>query len=95
VWPFRVVVDPPCFNDPACSGQAVEEVLAEAFVANRRLNTLDEPVLLRLAGADVTPHNIDLFSCQHSITCDVSSVPLSLTTKRRTGACSTTRHSRL
>ena len=32
MWAFGVVVDPPCFDDPACRGQAAEQVLVQAFI---------------------------------------------------------------
>src|SRR5437588_10382429 len=55
VWAFRVVVDPPCVDDPTCRGQAGEYMLVEALVAEAAVEALHEPVLLRLARRDVLP----------------------------------------
>ena len=39
VWAFGVVVDPPCFDDPARRDQAAEQVLVEAFIPEPAVNT--------------------------------------------------------
>ena len=44
VWAFGVVIDPPCFDDPACRGQAAEQVLVEAFIAEPPVEASYEPV---------------------------------------------------
>ena len=73
-----VVVDLPCFDDPSRVGQAAEQMLVEAFVAQAAIEGFDEAVLGRLAGRDVTP--LTRWSCcQASDAREVSSVPLSLT----------------
>ena len=53
MWSCGVVVDPPGFDDPAGLGQAGEQMLVEAFVAQPAIEGLDEAVLRWLAGRDV------------------------------------------
>ena len=42
MWAFDVV-DPPCFDDPACRGQAAEEVLVRHSSRNRPLKLSTNP----------------------------------------------------
>ena len=51
--PVFVIVDPPLFDDTACSSHAAEQVLVETFVAEAAVQALDEAVLGGLAGRDV------------------------------------------
>lgn len=55
VWSFGVVVDPPCFDDPARLRQVGEQMLVEAFVPQPTIEGLDKAVLGWLAGCDVVP----------------------------------------
>ena len=50
-----IIVGPPSFDDPPGCGQALEDVLIEAFVAQATVQALDECVLHWLAGGDVVP----------------------------------------
>ena len=61
-----VVVDPPCFDDPAGLRQCPEEVLIEAFIAEARVERFDEPVLRGFARCDVMPFDtVLLLPFQH------------------------------
>src|SRR3978361_1387138 len=60
MWAFSVVVDPPCFNDSPCRGQAAEQVLVKAFIPEPTVEAFHEPVLLRLARRDVVPQHRSL-----------------------------------
>ena len=60
VWALGVVVDPPCFNDPACRNQAAEQVLVQAFVPEPTVEAFHKPVLLRLTRCDVVPQHRSL-----------------------------------
>ena len=51
VWAFGVVIDPPCFDDPARRDQAAEQVFVEAFIPEPAVEAFHKPVLLRLPGA--------------------------------------------
>jgi len=63
----RVVVAPPCFDDPAGRGQAAEQVLIEAFVAEPAVEGFHDPVRLGLAQRDVVPrHPATVASFEHS-----------------------------
>lgn len=53
--PLRIVVDPPCLDDPAGVFQAGEQMLVEALVPQPPVEALHEAVLHRLAGLDVMP----------------------------------------
>ena len=53
VWAFGVVIDPPCFDDPACRSLAREQMLVDAFIPEAAVEALDEPVLLGLSWRDV------------------------------------------
>lgn len=50
-----VVVMAPAGKHPAGVGEAVEDLLIEAFVAEPAIEALDEAVLLRLSGCDIVP----------------------------------------
>jgi hypothetical protein len=55
VWPFAVIIGPPVFDDPASLGQASKQRLVEQLISEPAVRTLDEAVLLRLAGLNVMP----------------------------------------
>ena len=55
-----VVVDPPCFDDPAGLVEVAEQVLVEAFVAQSAVEALDEAILHRFARRDVVPFDAAL-----------------------------------
>lgn len=55
MWPDVVVVVSPQGQLAAGIGQAVEDLLIQAFVAQATIEGLDEAVLLRLARIDVMP----------------------------------------
>ena len=50
MWPFAVMIDPPFFDDPPRLAQAFEQRLVQQLISEPAVKTLDEPVLLRLAG---------------------------------------------
>ena len=53
VWAFSVVVDPPCFDDPACRGKAAEQVFVQAFIPESPVEAFHKPVLLGLPSAAI------------------------------------------
>ena len=53
--PGVIVVAAPGFGDPVGIGEAMEQVLVEAFVPKPPVEALDEGVLHRLARLDVVP----------------------------------------
>lgn len=53
--PVFAVVDPPFFDDTACSSHAAEQALVETFVAKAAVQALHEAVLGGLTGRDVVP----------------------------------------
>ena len=55
VWSSGVVVDLPCFDDPARFSEVGEEMFVEALVAQPAIEGLDEAVLRWFAGCDVVP----------------------------------------
>ncbi len=55
MWPDIVVVVAPKGQRSAGIGQAVEDLLVEAFVAQASVEALDVAILLRLSGVDVVP----------------------------------------
>ena len=55
MWSLGVVVDPPCFDDVAGFGQAREQMLVEALIAQPADEALDEAILHGLARRDVVP----------------------------------------
>ena len=79
--PGGVVVDAPSLDDPARFLYAREQMLIEALIAHVADEALGEAVLLRLAGRDGVP-GMERSSRQRRMACEVSSVPLSLTTCR-------------
>ncbi len=50
MWTFRVVVDPPVFDDFACFTDAREPVLVQAFLSEPAIEAFDVGILGRLAG---------------------------------------------
>ena len=52
VRPDELVVEPPAVDDDASLGEAGEDLLVEAFVAQPAVEALDEAILLRLARRD-------------------------------------------
>mgnify|MGYP003346125094 FL=1 len=56
-----IVVDPPCFDDPACFGQAAEQMFVETFVTQAAVEGFDEAVLRRFPRRDVMPLDLALF----------------------------------
>src|SRR5882672_2346227 len=77
--PTSIIVETPRFDDPARHRQAAEDMFVEAFVPEASVEAFDEGVLDRFARRDVVPSDTALF-CQRKMACEVSSVPLSLTT---------------
>ena len=61
VWPFAVIIDPPVFDDPARLGQAAEQRLVQQLISELAVKTLDEAVLLRLAGLNVVSGDAGFF----------------------------------
>lgn len=55
--PDGVVVGPPDVDDRPSVGEVAEQMLVEAFVTELAVETLDAPVLLRLARCDVVPQH--------------------------------------
>ena len=55
VRPDEIVVEPPALDDGAGLGEAGEDLLVQALVAEPAVEALDEAVLLRLARGDVVP----------------------------------------
>lgn len=60
MWPDRVVVYPPGFDDAPGVTETVEEMLVQALVAQPAVEALDEGVLCRLSRRDVVPLNAGL-----------------------------------
>ena len=58
--PDIVVIITPDGQFSAGVGQAVEQFLVEKLIAQRAVEGLDEPVLLRLARVDVVPFDLIL-----------------------------------
>lgn len=66
--PDRVVVDAPRLDQRTRFGKAGEHVLVRVLVARAAIETLDQPVLHRLAGLDVVPgHAAFLRPAQHRV----------------------------
>ena len=66
--PDRVVVDAPRLDQRTGFGKAGEHVLVQVLVARAAIETLDQPVLHRLAGLDVVPgHAAFLRPAQHRV----------------------------
>src|SRR2546421_2951890 len=53
MWPHRVVVTTPAFDDDLRLSQRVEDLAIKQLVAQPGIKTLDEPVLPRAARCDV------------------------------------------
>lgn len=78
VGPDEVVVEPPTLDDGAGLGEAGEDLLVQALVAQPAAKARDEPVLLWFAGHDVVSGEAS--AVVHSRMARlVISVPLSLT----------------
>jgi hypothetical protein len=85
MWPDVIVVVAPKSQFASGIGQAVEDLLIQAFVAQAAVETLDKAILLRLARIDVVPLDTVLVGpfrfadLRFRIALLVNSVPLSET----------------
>lgn len=59
--PDGVVVGSPVVDDRPSMADVAEQMLVEAFVPEPPVETLDEPVLLRLSRCDIVPQHRPLF----------------------------------
>lgn len=75
VGPDGVVVGLPILDDRPRVGDVTEQMLIEAFVTEPAVETLDEPVLLRLSRCDIVPqHRPFLLPGQDRVRCHLAAV---------------------